>query len=520
LKRILMALIIITLMPSVFANSTLNVCQTCNYTTIQSAVDDANNGDTVYILKGTYAETIKINTNINVVGEGKELVFIEPPEGAMHGYAVVNYTNHSQTFYNLSDMVWYGCSIYPTDKDINGTRLRYTGGGYTLTSWEVDPTGEYMAVSDVTAMYMDSFNIQDVNAGISNLKISTRYFRNDVAIFLNNSNVTIKDVDISSACLSIGSRDMEHRQGLKSTVTIEDTTSDNFPCDDRTCSGYSFILDAISTTIKNTKAVRVDISGIVDFDNFTVGYVPLAPIKINGKVKQIEDIQSYVANPILTELDNAVFFYKITGIIENETVTTRFYYTEEMLEGFNESNISLYHFNTTSEKWEPIADTTVDIDQNFIEFITDHYSYFGATAAPTTTPPPPTTSPPPSSGGGGSQSYIGKQPLVIVANDIDFELGTPTILKLRERYKIFRYDANNFTKVEDVIYKTKTVVILGREQALDGMGNISALYYPSMGDTYKFYRNGFPYSKPVYVFGGEDREETAQLFYNGLEVLN
>jgi len=43
-----------------------------NYTSIQNAIDNASNGDTVFIYNGTYYENIIVNKTINIVGESKE----------------------------------------------------------------------------------------------------------------------------------------------------------------------------------------------------------------------------------------------------------------------------------------------------------------------------------------------------------------------------------------------------------------------------------------------------------------
>ena len=48
-----------------------------NYTSIQDAINDAKDGDTVFVYNGTYHENIVINKSINLIGENKETTIID-----------------------------------------------------------------------------------------------------------------------------------------------------------------------------------------------------------------------------------------------------------------------------------------------------------------------------------------------------------------------------------------------------------------------------------------------------------
>ncbi len=48
-----------------------------NYTSIQDAIDDANDGDTVFVYNGTYYEHVIINKSINLIGKDKNSTIID-----------------------------------------------------------------------------------------------------------------------------------------------------------------------------------------------------------------------------------------------------------------------------------------------------------------------------------------------------------------------------------------------------------------------------------------------------------
>jgi len=51
-----------------------------NYTSIQNAIDDASNGDIVYVFNGIYNESVNIDKSINVIGEDKHTTIIDGQE--------------------------------------------------------------------------------------------------------------------------------------------------------------------------------------------------------------------------------------------------------------------------------------------------------------------------------------------------------------------------------------------------------------------------------------------------------
>jgi len=63
-----------------------------NYTTIQSAINAASNGDTVFVYTGTYYENVYIDKSINLIGESRDGVIVDGMESTVIS-AIVPYVN-------------------------------------------------------------------------------------------------------------------------------------------------------------------------------------------------------------------------------------------------------------------------------------------------------------------------------------------------------------------------------------------------------------------------------------------
>ena len=78
LLLVLFCLISISLLPNDTAKAqTRTLIVPDQYPTIQSAIHNANNGDTVFVKKGYYPETLVVNKSISIIGEDRNQTIID-----------------------------------------------------------------------------------------------------------------------------------------------------------------------------------------------------------------------------------------------------------------------------------------------------------------------------------------------------------------------------------------------------------------------------------------------------------
>ena len=110
-----------------------------NYTKIQDAIDDAVDGDTVFVYNGTYYETnIVINKSIDVIGEERDITFIDGSEDV---YIIFRLKGGEVTIKNftlqngLSGIdIWDGCKNYVISNNIIRNQV---SSGISMISWDI-----------------------------------------------------------------------------------------------------------------------------------------------------------------------------------------------------------------------------------------------------------------------------------------------------------------------------------------------------------------------------------------------
>ncbi len=92
--------------------ATITVCPSgCNYTSIQSAINNANSGDTIDVYNGIYYENVIVNKTINLVGQNKDTTTIDGGGSGNTVYITSDWVNISGFTINGSGITGYDAGI-------------------------------------------------------------------------------------------------------------------------------------------------------------------------------------------------------------------------------------------------------------------------------------------------------------------------------------------------------------------------------------------------------------------------
>jgi parallel beta-helix repeat protein len=108
-----------------------------NYTEIQDAIDDASDGDTVFVYNGTYYENVIVNKTINFLGEDKDKTVINGYSYNhcidvisdwvnVSGFSTIKgdgtgiqiHSNHTSIIDNIISDNWFGIYLYDSHNNI------------------------------------------------------------------------------------------------------------------------------------------------------------------------------------------------------------------------------------------------------------------------------------------------------------------------------------------------------------------------------------------------------------------
>jgi len=94
-----------------------------NYTKIRDAIDDASDGDTVFVYNGTYYEHVHIYKSLNLIGENQETTIID--SGGVGGDLVwATVSDVSICFFTIQNSTNWGIYLYRDNYRVFGNIIK------------------------------------------------------------------------------------------------------------------------------------------------------------------------------------------------------------------------------------------------------------------------------------------------------------------------------------------------------------------------------------------------------------
>jgi parallel beta-helix repeat protein len=162
-----------------------------NYTTIQSAINDANNGDIIFVYSGIYYENVIINKTVDLIGENKYVTFIDGNNSDDVVYISVDYVNISGFTIQHSGHQSWDCGVNINSKFAYLSNNIIDSNTYGIGLYKNDGNNiiNNNIISNNSERGIDIFfsDYNEVNNNIiKNNKIGLRIYFGKNLIILNN----------------------------------------------------------------------------------------------------------------------------------------------------------------------------------------------------------------------------------------------------------------------------------------------------------------------------------------------
>jgi parallel beta-helix repeat protein len=139
-NAVLLLVIVFLIMPSIIASVSVKATSKTivvpdDYSTIQDAIGNASEGDTIYVKKGVYVENPVVNKSVSLVGEDRDATVIDVTAGLK--MESNNVTISGFTIYDG----WRGISLSGNHCSISGNKITDATNGIVLFGYENSITG-------------------------------------------------------------------------------------------------------------------------------------------------------------------------------------------------------------------------------------------------------------------------------------------------------------------------------------------------------------------------------------------
>jgi parallel beta-helix repeat protein len=155
------------------------------YTSIQDAIDNANDGDIIYVYNGSYYENVEVDKTINLIGESKENTVIDGSGSGDVVNITVNWVNI--TGFTITNGDYYGIILFSSSNTTITKNIitNNVGGGIYL-----ELSYSNIITNNVVSKNQQGItNINSSNNQIENNTISNRYIGVQFILYSNNNTV-------------------------------------------------------------------------------------------------------------------------------------------------------------------------------------------------------------------------------------------------------------------------------------------------------------------------------------------
>jgi len=183
------------------------------YPTIQAAIDNASDGDTIYVRNGFYPENVEVTKSVNLIGEDRDTTIIEGPYGVTITCFAdgINVTNFTIQNIELGSGGGIGCEYYDNIV-ISYNKIRHIGMGIGLYSWD-----NAIISNNIITDYC--YTGISINYMCSNIRISDNIISNPVNPVATGISVTEPIFDITIMGNDIYGNNEDSQYGITGVPT-------------------------------------------------------------------------------------------------------------------------------------------------------------------------------------------------------------------------------------------------------------------------------------------------------------
>ena len=293
-----------------------------NYTSIQSAIDDANDGDTVFVYNGTYYENVIINKTINLLGDDRNTTIID-------GMETEDVVYLSADMINISGFTIQNCGRYFYH---NGIRIlsNYNNiSGNTITN---NSDGIYLSESNGNTITGNT--ITKNNQGIYLFESNGNTITGNT--ITNNTRTGINLVHYSNGNTITGNTITNNHDGIYLSSSNSNTITGNTFFHNGLSVAFSFQNTVINNTVNGKPLVYLEGQSNINIDNVNEAGQLILVNCINITIKNQELINTTIGIK-LWDTDNCL----ITG----NTITNN---TCNIITNSNYRGIDLYDSNNNT----------------------------------------------------------------------------------------------------------------------------------------------------------------------------